>query len=87
MRERKRLHLRFEGIDVDAHKADMPETEDPFDAECPQCKTTRRWVLMMDITQAGFEQDKIVTIMWCNNCGHYSYLSYIIEHELIDLGD
>ena len=87
MNNRNWLHLRFEGMDITAHKAKMPKSADPTDCKCPNCKSKPKWTLCMDINQAGFDLDKIVTIMWCPDCYHYSYVSYIIEHPLIDLGD
>lgn len=87
MSKHNRLHLRFEGIDVDAHKAKMPPSDDPNDAYCPNCRAVKMWTFTIDIVQHGMMDDKIVSVMWCRVCGHYSYLSYIIEHDLIDFGD
>jgi len=83
----KRIKIEMGGLALTAKQAQLPANDDIQETMCPHCRVIRQSTLVMDIVQHGFEEDAVITIMWCKFCGQYFYVDYRIEHDPIDFGD
>lgn len=67
---------------IRAYQVALPDSGDPLECHCPKCKKTgENWTFLVDVTQHGFDCEKVQTIMMCKNCAHMVFVQYEIGYE------
>jgi len=87
----KQNNLTFRGLGLDIHVqvTELPEDHDPSDMPCHYCGAHPvAWKYILDITQLGFTQDNVLTVVECPHCSRRHGWKYSILYEnriLVDL--
>lgn len=76
------LRLMLDGILIVAYEHKMPASGNPQDLACPMCaKRHEHWAYDADVTQYGFQWDRIATILKCEQCSYRVFVAYEVEHK------